>query len=64
MRKPDPGIFKLAMGIAQAHPENCYHFDDRIFLVQSARKVGINGYHHRNFEETKNFILSLQQENQ
>lgn len=62
MRKPDPGIFKLAMGIAQASPENCYHFDDRIFLVQSARKVGINGYHHRDFEETKNFLLSLQQE--
>src|ERR1700740_1800054 len=30
MRKPDPGIFKLAMGIAQALPQQCVYFDDRI----------------------------------
>ena len=29
MRKPDPGIFHLALGIAQAKPEECLYFDDQ-----------------------------------
>jgi putative hydrolase of the HAD superfamily len=33
MRKPDPGIFKLAMGIMQVQPEHCMYFDDRVILV-------------------------------
>lgn len=59
MRKPDPGIFKLAMGIAQARPEDCYHFDDRLMLVQAARKVGINGIHHKSFDETRGILEEL-----
>lgn len=63
MRKPDPGIFKIAMGIAQASPENCYHFDDRLMLVQAARKVGINGIHHKSFEETRDILENLKLQN-
>ncbi|MEO6814953.1 MAG: HAD-IA family hydrolase, partial [Ginsengibacter sp.] len=40
MRKPDPGIFLLALGIAQAKPEECIYFDDRIMLVEAAKKTG------------------------
>ena len=29
MRKPDPGIYLLGLGIAQAKPEECVYFDDR-----------------------------------
>src|SRR5579863_1262511 len=29
IRKPDPNIFKLALGIAQALPQQCVYFDDR-----------------------------------
>ena len=47
MRKPDPGIFLLALGIAQAKPEECIYFDDRIMLVEAAKKVGINAFHHK-----------------
>ena len=32
MRKPDLGIFKLAMGVAQASPQECVYFDDRPLL--------------------------------
>lgn len=59
LRKPDPGIFKLAMGIAQVKPENCYHFDDRLMLVNAARKVGINGIHHQSFEKTRDILENL-----
>ena len=56
MRKPDPGIFRLALGIAQAEPQECLYFDDRPMLVAAAKKEGIHAYHHKGFEETKNII--------
>ncbi|MEO6844006.1 MAG: HAD-IA family hydrolase [Ginsengibacter sp.] len=59
MRKPDPGIFLLAIGIAQAKPKECLYFDDRIMLVEAAKKVGIHAYHHKDFESTKKIIESL-----
>lgn len=59
MRKPDPGIFNLAMGIAQVSPEECIYFDDRLMLVQAAQKVGIRSYHHHDFLTTKSIIEQL-----
>lgn len=56
MRKPDPGIFLLAMGIAQVRPEECLYFDDRPMLVQAARSLGIGARHHKDFDETKTFL--------
>lgn len=59
MRKPDPGIFKIALGIAQVKPDECIYFDDRIMLVEAAKKVGLNAFHHKNFETTKQIIESF-----
>ncbi len=59
MRKPDPGIFKLAMGIAQVKPEQCFYFDDRLMLVHAAKKAGINSFHHEGFLETKAILEEL-----
>jgi putative hydrolase of the HAD superfamily len=59
MRKPDPGIFLLALGIAQAKPEECIYFDDRIMLVETAKKVGIHAYHHTDFKSTRKIIESI-----
>ncbi len=59
MRKPDPGIYLLGLGIAQAKPEECVYFDDRIMLVEAAKKIGIQAYHHTGFESTKKIIESL-----
>jgi len=56
MRKPDPGIFRLALGIAQAQPNECLYFDDRTMLVEAAKKVGIHAHHHKNFESTREII--------
>lgn len=57
MRKPDPEIFRLALGIAQVNPEECLYFDDREMLVGAARSEGIEAYHHTSVEQTKNIIL-------
>jgi putative hydrolase of the HAD superfamily len=59
MRKPDPRIFKLAMGVALATPEQCYYFDDRKMLVDAADKLGINAFHHKGFETSKSIIEKL-----
>jgi len=61
MRKPDPNIFLLALGVAQARPEQCYYFDDRIFQVETAKKLGINAFHHTNFEDTKAILESIKE---
>lgn len=57
MRKPDPGIFRLALGIAQADAKDCLYFDDRPILADAARKSGMRAHHHKSFEETKAIIL-------
>ena len=62
MRKPDPGIFTLAMGIAQASPEECIYFDDRLMLVQAAQKLGIRSFHHQNFSATKRILEGFKNE--
>ena len=59
MRKPDPGIFRLALGIAQAKPHECLYFDDRRMLVEAAKKEGIHAHHHTDFESTKKVIEDL-----
>lgn len=59
MRKPDPGIFHLALGIAQAHPEECLYLDDRAMLAEAAAKTGIKAFHHTDFETTKAILESV-----
>jgi putative hydrolase of the HAD superfamily len=59
MRKPDPGIFSLAMGIAQAGPEQCVYFDDRPILVDAALRLGLEAYRHTDFETTKQILERL-----
>ena len=63
MRKPDPGIFKLAMGIAQVTPQQCVYFDDRIMLVNAAQKLGIRSFQHTDLASTKAILEKLKEEN-
>ena len=63
MRKPDPGIWQLAMGIAQATPSQCVYFDDRIMFVRMAEKLGIRAFQHTDFETTKKILNDLKKEN-
>lgn len=58
-RKPDPGIFKMALGIAQVNAADCIYFDDRILTVKAAEKLGIQSYQHINFETTKEILSNI-----
>lgn len=59
MRKPDPRIYRLALGIAQARPEECAYFDDRLVLVNAAKKHGIQSFRHQDFDSTKDILETL-----
>ena len=59
MRKPDPGIFKLALGVGQSKAEDSIYFDDRPMLVAAAAKLGINAYLHQGFEQTRKILENL-----
>jgi len=63
MRKPDPGIWQLAMGIAQASPDQCVYFDDRIMFVHAAQRLGIRAFQHTDLESTKAILQQLKDEN-
>jgi putative hydrolase of the HAD superfamily len=64
MRKPDPDMFKLAMGVALAQPSQCVYFDDRIMFVNAAQKLGIRAFQHTSFEGTKKILEELKKDNQ
>lgn len=63
MRKPDPRIWQLAMGIAQASPQQCVYFDDRKMFVDTAQKLGIRSFQHTSLESTKKILETLKKEN-
>ena len=63
MRKPDPGIFNLALGIAQVYKEECIYIDDRLMLTEAAQKQGIRSFHHQDFETTKQILEDIRDKN-
>ena len=63
MRKPDPGIFKLALGIAGVSAEECIYFDDRLMLTVAGQKHGIRSFHHQDFETTRRILEDIKNKN-
>lgn len=59
MRKPDPEMYQLAIGIAHVLPEQCVYFDDRLMLVEAAKKKRIQAYHHQSFEATQEILENM-----
>ena len=63
LRKPDPDIFNLAMGVAMATPAQCVYFDDRIMFAKAAGKLGMRAFQHTGFETTKKILEDIKKEN-
>jgi putative hydrolase of the HAD superfamily len=59
MITPEPGIFRLSMGIVQARPEVCFYFDDRAILVDAAAKRGMASYQQKSFKATKAILEGI-----
>ncbi len=46
-RKPDPGIYRLAMDVVQKAPQECCFIDDREANLEAATRLGIFTIHFR-----------------
>ncbi len=53
LRKPDPDIFRMAIDIAQAKPENSLYIDDRLVFVEVAQTLGMHGIHYQSLDKLK-----------
>ncbi len=51
-RKPDHDIYRLALDIAQASPEQVLYIDDRMMFVEVARSMEIKSFQHTGYEST------------
>ena len=53
LRKPDEDIYRLALDVAQAAPEEALYVDDRRMFVEVAQGLGIRSIHHTDLETTR-----------
>ncbi|MGH2591884.1 MAG: HAD family hydrolase [Anaerolineae bacterium] len=58
-RKPDADIYRIALDIAQAPPEQVIYIDDRAMFVEVAQGLGIRGLHHTGYESTQSGLERL-----
>lgn len=58
-RKPDADIFRIALDIAQAVPEESAYIDDRTLFVEVAATLGIRGVVHQSAEATALALTAL-----
>jgi putative hydrolase of the HAD superfamily len=59
IRKPDEDIYRLALDVAQARPEQVVYIEDRPMFVDVANKLGIHGILHENLESTTKRLEEL-----
>jgi putative hydrolase of the HAD superfamily len=59
LRKPDPKIFELAVGVAGVAPQECLYIDDRAVLTAAGQKAGLRTWTHHSAETTIAFLQSL-----
>jgi putative hydrolase of the HAD superfamily len=58
-RKPDEDIFRLALDVAQAEPEEVVYVDDRQMFVEVACRLGMREVWHRDLDRTQAAFAQL-----
>lgn len=58
-RKPDPDIFRVALDVAQAQPEDVVYIEDRQMFVEVAKTLGIRGLHHLDYATTRKALAEM-----
>lgn len=51
-RKPDPGIYRLALDLVQARPDEVAYVEDRALFVEVARGLGLRSIRHSSCQAT------------
>jgi putative hydrolase of the HAD superfamily len=59
LRKPDREMWRLALRLAQATPEESIYIDDREMFVQVADEMGFSAVHHVSLESTKDRLKAF-----
>lgn len=59
MRKPDSGIWKLALALGQVTPEESIYIDDRKLFVEFAAELGFTVHHHISSEQTATWLAGI-----
>jgi len=58
-RKPDADMYRIALDIAQARPEQVIYIDDRSMFVEVAQGLGIQGIIHKKYRTTKEALATI-----
>jgi putative hydrolase of the HAD superfamily len=53
LRKPESGIYRLALEITQINPEECCFIDDRALNLECAAKLGMRTIHMQTLEQLR-----------
>ena len=59
LRKPEEGIYRLALEITQKPPQECCFIDDRALNLECARGLGMNTIEMQNLEELRRRLDDL-----
>lgn len=58
-RKPDTDIYRIALDIAQASPDQVVYVEDRAMFIEVARGLGIRGILHKDYETTQKALETM-----
>jgi putative hydrolase of the HAD superfamily len=61
-RKPEEGIFRVALAVTQRHPEECVFIDDRPLNLEAPRRLGFSVIHHRSPDQLRTDLRNLRVE--
>jgi len=61
-RKPEEGIFRVALAVTQRAPENCVFIDDRPMNLEAPRRLGFNVIHYQSADQLRSDLRNLQVE--
>jgi len=56
MRKPDPGMYRMASDISFTPFENAVYVDDRIIYIEYAQSLGLPSLHYTGVESAKKYF--------
>jgi len=61
-RKPEEGIFRVALAVTQRQPEQCVFIDDRPLNLEAPRRLGMSAVHYESPEKLRSDLRDLQVE--
>ena len=59
LRKPDPEIWRLALNLAGAAPDEAVYIDDRAVFAEAAAGLGLTGIHYQDLPQLRHDLAAL-----